>query len=135
MDLERHDPGWEPGIRASDAERERVGRLLDQHFADGRLTLDEFSERMNDVYEARTRGELADTLRELPVVALPEPAPPVPEGTRRRAGRARPAAAVPLAMVAILLAVAFLLSFLLAGRGAMPGPPPGPPPPPPQQPR
>jgi hypothetical protein len=110
MDLERHDPGSEPGIRASDAERDRVVGLLKQHFADGRLSLDEFSERMDVAYQARTRGELVTTLRELPVLAQPLPAPTVPRPARRRAHPSLPMAAFPLAMLAIILVMLLVVS-------------------------
>jgi hypothetical protein len=71
MDSEPHD------IRASDADRQKVVDQLRRHTRDGRLTLDEFSERVGEVYAARTLGELQHALRELPV----EPA--------RRSGRSR----------------------------------------------
>jgi hypothetical protein len=68
-------------IRASDAERERTVTVLKEHLTDGRLTWEEFSERMEEAYAARTRGALQVVLRELPVPAAPaaasrRPAPP-----------------------------------------------------------
>jgi hypothetical protein len=59
-------------MRASDADRQRVMDALHRHTADGRLTLDEFSERADVVYAARTLGELAAVTRDLPP---PTPAP------------------------------------------------------------
>jgi hypothetical protein len=107
MNLEHH-PGPAGAIRASDAERERVGRLLDRHFADGRLTVDEFTERMESVFEARTRGELLYALRELPVVMEPPPGiarpAPAPKRRRRSAGAA---------VVAALLVLSFLLATVM----------------------
>lgn len=46
-------------LRASDADRERVVTVLAEAAADGRLTLDEHSERVQQAYAARTLGELA----------------------------------------------------------------------------
>jgi hypothetical protein len=58
-----------PEIRASDAERERTGDLLREATVEGRLTLDEFSERYLQAQQARTRGELDAVVRDLPVAA------------------------------------------------------------------
>ena len=53
-------------MRVGNADRERVVEQLRKHTAEGRLTLEEFSDRVSEVYAARTAGELATTLRELP---------------------------------------------------------------------
>jgi Domain of unknown function (DUF1707) len=58
-----------PDIRASDADRERAATEIREHFAAGRLSADELSERMQAVYEAGTAGELGDLRADLP--ALP----------------------------------------------------------------
>lgn len=54
-------------LRASDADRQRVIDLLRTHTADGRLTLTEFEERVEEALRATTIGELQHVLRELPV--------------------------------------------------------------------
>lgn len=56
-----------PSIRASDADRERVVEILRQHTAEGRITADEFDERMTAAYNARTMGALAELTTDLPV--------------------------------------------------------------------
>jgi Domain of unknown function (DUF1707)/Cell wall-active antibiotics response 4TMS YvqF len=56
----------QPALRASDAEREDVVARLRDASADGRLTLEEFSERMNAAYDARTHDELERLLDDLP---------------------------------------------------------------------
>ena len=48
----------DPEVLASDADRERVVDALRQHCTDGRLTLDEFEERLGEVYAARTLRDL-----------------------------------------------------------------------------
>ena len=58
-------------VRASDADRERIVEQLRGHAADGRLTMDEFEERMSAAYEAKTYGELAELTRDLPVELSP----------------------------------------------------------------
>ncbi len=55
-----------PSERVADVDRDRTVTALREHVVAGRLTLDEFSERVGEALEARTRGELADTLRDLP---------------------------------------------------------------------
>ena len=56
-----------PALRASDADRERAVVLLREHAAQGRLTLEEFTERMSAAYLARTNDELEELARDLPV--------------------------------------------------------------------
>jgi hypothetical protein len=58
-------------MRASDEDRQRVIDLLQRHTAAGRLTLDEFSDRVGDVYSARTLGDLAGVVRDLPAETTP----------------------------------------------------------------
>ncbi|HXP57535.1 MAG TPA: DUF1707 domain-containing protein [Streptosporangiaceae bacterium] len=55
-------------IRASDEDRDRVAGLLQEHHAEGRLTAEEFSERMDAALHARTLGELDELLADLPHV-------------------------------------------------------------------
>ena len=54
-------------IRASDADREAVVATLREAFTDGRLTLDEFDERMAAAYAGRTWGDLRGLTADLPV--------------------------------------------------------------------
>jgi len=69
------DPGPPPDLRASDADRDRVIDVLRAATADGRLTADEFSERMEAALSSRTFRELAPLTADL---AAP-PASPAPE--------------------------------------------------------
>jgi class 3 adenylate cyclase len=61
------------GLRISDADRERVIEQLKVATGDGRLTLDEFSERLDVVFKARTEAELEPAFEGLPQPAA-EPA-------------------------------------------------------------
>jgi Domain of unknown function (DUF1707) len=56
-----------PSLRASDADRERVVEILRRHTAEGRITAEEFEERMTAAYGARTMGALAELTTDLPV--------------------------------------------------------------------
>jgi hypothetical protein len=53
----------------SDEERERTALGLRDHLLAGRLTLEEFSDRVESAYRARTSGELAAAATRLPAVA------------------------------------------------------------------
>ncbi|MFF1920678.1 DUF1707 domain-containing protein [Streptomyces sp. NPDC058221] len=71
MDLEKHPQQptarAEPdGIRASDADRDRIADILREAMAEGRLTADEHGERVDAVYRAKTVGELEPLVRDLP---------------------------------------------------------------------
>lgn len=76
-----------PSMRASDAERDRVAAALQEHCAQGRLTVEEFHERLDRAYTARTVGELDDVTADLPAQdphQLPVPAERQSEQLRRR---------------------------------------------------
>jgi hypothetical protein len=60
-----------PSLRASDEDRQRIVAALERHTAAGRLSLDEFSDRVGLVYVATTHADLAAVTRDLPA----EPAP------------------------------------------------------------
>ena len=72
-----------PEMRASDADRDRVAAILREHTAQGRITMDEFNERLESLYKSKTYGELAKLTSDLPDVdmrRLPAKAtPPAPE--------------------------------------------------------
>lgn len=53
-------------MRASDAERERIAERLRDAVAEGRLDMEEFGERLDAAYKARTHGELEPLVRDLP---------------------------------------------------------------------
>ena len=57
-------------LRVSDRERDEVVRTLRNAAADGRLTLEEFSERVESTYASRTRGELERVTSDLPAPAI-----------------------------------------------------------------
>ncbi|WP_030667001.1 DUF1707 SHOCT-like domain-containing protein [Streptomyces cellulosae] len=77
-----------PELRASDADRERVAEILRDALAEGRLDMEEFGERLDATYKARTYGELAPITRDLPAAAGTDSAPrvsmtkePAPDGS------------------------------------------------------
>src|SRR5215469_17373316 len=56
----------ESGVRIGDAERENVATSLREHYAKGRLTLDEFQQRLDAVFAAKTDTDLAKITADLP---------------------------------------------------------------------
>lgn len=61
-----------PHVRVSDADRETIVARLSEATAEGRLSIEEFSERSRYAYASRTWGELSTVLHDLPV-PLPDP--------------------------------------------------------------
>ncbi|MEU1369468.1 DUF1707 domain-containing protein [Streptomyces sp. NPDC005803] len=61
-------------MRASDTERERIAEILREAVAEGRLRMEEFEQRLDAAYKARTHGELEPLVRDLPAPGAP-PAP------------------------------------------------------------
>jgi class 3 adenylate cyclase len=73
----RGAPETLPALRAGDADREHAVDVLREHTAAGRLTLEEFSERVDRAYAARTLAELDE-------IGIDLPPPSVPVASRRR---------------------------------------------------
>jgi hypothetical protein len=94
---------YDPNIRASDSDRDRAASLLREHHAAGRLTPQEFSERLDRAFAAKTVGEIDGLLADLPTIdlyRLPDAVltrqprqrqPPRPDSGRRRSGAWRAA--------------------------------------------
>jgi hypothetical protein len=90
----------DPYLRASDADREHVAQLLRDNAGDGRLDMDELSERLDGVYAARTFGQLNELTRDLPVVA---PAPAAPSTNGGAAIRHRMNGFLPVVMLLLVI--------------------------------
>jgi hypothetical protein len=76
----------DPSVRASDEERESTVTLLREHGATGRLDVDELEQRVGAAYQARTRGDLATLLDDLPRTKSVVAAPRAHRPARRYAG-------------------------------------------------
>ena len=75
-------------LRIGDAEREAAAASLREHYAQGRLTLEEFNERLDAVFKATTQSQLNVITRDLPHAAAPSaplPVTTIPGGGRERA--------------------------------------------------
>jgi hypothetical protein len=114
-----------PAIRASSADRERTVDVLKAAFAEGRLTQDEYDERMGAAYEARTYGDLDALVADLPVGPVPFQAAPFPPGPFQ-AGQVMPAPGWQMSPVpktngmAIAAAILGVAEFPTAGLTAIP---------------
>ncbi len=64
-------------LRASDADRDRAASVLNEALAEGRLTAEEHSERLDSIYAAKTHADLVPLLDDLPApsgaAAVPAP--------------------------------------------------------------
>jgi Domain of unknown function (DUF1707) len=58
-------------VRVGDADREAVAAQLREHYADGRLTLEELNERLDQAFAAKTEADLSTVMRDLPQAARP----------------------------------------------------------------
>ena len=88
-------------IRLSDADRDHAAAELAEHYAEGRLTTDEHAERLDAIWTARTRADLAPIFDD-----LPRPAPERPARGRRARG------SVPFVPIAAALIVLSILTHL-----------------------
>jgi Domain of unknown function (DUF1707) len=115
-----------PDLRIGDSDREAAAALLREHYAAGRLTFEEFNQRLDATFAATTQSQLSSVTRDLPHVRLPAAARPLstasPGRERSRQYRSAPprgARLLPaiLAMLAVwLLVVDLHLRIFGAGK-------------------
>ncbi|HEY7965519.1 MAG TPA: DUF1707 domain-containing protein [Solirubrobacteraceae bacterium] len=73
-----------PPLRASDSDRERAASDIREHYAAGRLSAAELSERLDAVYAATTTSQLEELRHDLPDLRPLPAAPSSRDLTRRR---------------------------------------------------
>ena len=97
----------DPQVRISDSDRERAMADLAMHYTDGRLEHEEYDERLDAVWTARTRADLAVLFADLPRAPIPpvRASRPVKAGPQGGSRRTR----VPLLPVLALLIAASIL--------------------------
>ncbi len=79
-----------PGVRIGDTEREAAAASLREHYARGRLTLDEFQQRLDAVFAATTNADLAKITADLPYTSpYAPPWPPRESSSASSPGAAR----------------------------------------------
>ena len=80
-------------VRVGDADRDAVAAQLREHYADGRLTLEELNERLDQAFAAKTKADLNTVMRDLP--QAPQPAAGMPYGGTAWQGPAWPGPMAP----------------------------------------
>jgi uncharacterized membrane protein len=110
------------GLRIGDADREAAATALREHFAQGRLTMEEFQHRLELVFAAKTEGDLGAINGDLPGPgsSLPWPATGASgsynDGFRGRSAESgpprRPGIAAFAGFVVVILAL-ILIAFIL----------------------
>ena len=78
--------GTGPDLRIGDADRESTAAVLREHYAQGRLTMEEFNQRLDATFAAVTQRQLNHITRDLPHVSSMSarlPAASVPSGRER----------------------------------------------------
>jgi hypothetical protein len=58
-------------VRVGDADRDAIAAQLREHYADGRLTLEELNERLDQAFAAKTKADLNTVMRDLPQATRP----------------------------------------------------------------
>jgi hypothetical protein len=97
----------QPRMRAGDADRAKVVEKLGKHLGDGRLTVDEFDDRVAGAHAAVYLDQLPPLLADLPADPQPLPRrPPRPWGTQ--------------AAIAVLFALVLAWSVVAVVQGAPP---------------
>jgi hypothetical protein len=73
----------EQRLRASDDDRDRLVEQLQRHAVAGRLSMEEYAERVDRVLVARTHGDLAAVVDDLPAESTVEATLDHREGARQ----------------------------------------------------
>ncbi len=103
--------GSGPGV--TDADREAAAARLREHYAQGRLTLEEFRRRLDAVFDATTQSQLTAIARDLPRTESPVPLPSAGTGSGRERARQqrRPGSRARMGVIPVIAAA--LAAWLL----------------------
>jgi hypothetical protein len=106
----RNWPAESREVRIGDAERDRAVAALGDHYAAGRLSREEFDERIEQAMQARFDRDLRPLFVDLPVSANSEPRPAATGGWRTGVGMAVPLLfwLLPMLVVAMVIAAIML---------------------------
>jgi hypothetical protein len=101
-------------LRVGDADRKAVVDELQRHYVEGRLTSEELSERVGQALSARTFGDLATLLSDLPAPADSPSAetPPALGGYGQHEQWQSQLALPPMALVLLVVGLVLLLMVL-----------------------
>ncbi|HEV3377972.1 MAG TPA: DUF1707 domain-containing protein [Thermoleophilaceae bacterium] len=118
-------------LLVSDREREYTVDLLRGHWLSGRLTAEEFEQRVDEAWRARFAADLWQALRFLPVESPPAPAAPPAPARSRSAGTSLALGITAICLLFFSFGLLFFLTLPLAltawvlGREARRSAPPG----------
>ena len=99
----------QPRMRAGDADRAKAVERLGRHLGDGRLTVEEFDERVGQAHAAVYLDQLPPLFTDLP----PDPPPVAPRRPRSQTW-------VPSAAFVVLAALVVSWSLVMAVHGVVP---------------
>jgi hypothetical protein len=107
----------DPSLRAADTDREAAAAALGRHLSDGRLTVEEYEERLARAYAARTYGELDALFADLPRGSTRPAAAPGPVRTGGCTAGRRPVRSAWAGWLTVALVVTsiWLVSSLMHG--------------------
>jgi hypothetical protein len=108
----RYDSGSRYTLRIGDAERDEAATQLSEHFVAGRLTIDEFNERLDRALTAKTADHLSRIMTDLPKLHRPRPVPARRPGEHSLAARY---AALALLAVLVLMWLSAITVMLAHG--------------------
>jgi len=108
------------GLRIGDADREAAAAALREHFAQGRLTMEEFQHRLERAFAAKTDRDLATIAADLPASEL-SPASPATRasgsrydsGWRAESGPRRRSSLAAFAGFVVVILALILIAFIL----------------------
>ena len=105
-----------PGPRVTDADREAAAVRLREHYAQGRLTLEEFRHRLDAAFEATTPSQLTAITRDLPRTESPArlPVAATDDGHDQARQQHRPGSRARPDVIPVIIAV--LAAWLLVSR-------------------
>jgi Domain of unknown function (DUF1707) len=118
------------GLRVGDAEREAVAAELREHYAQGRLSLDDFQHRLDAALAAKTRSDLDQLISDLPhTMPAGRPLPAAGSGPWHQHGRGsgyggrrrRAAFGRVTSLLAALASLLIVLDFMAGLRFPLPG--------------
>jgi hypothetical protein len=123
MDRTDDRQGPRPELRLSDADREDAIARLSEHYAAGRLDKDEFDERSDAVWTARTGADLTPVFADLEPVGSAQPHPAFRGPWGRRGWMPLPFLPVLFVLIALtvlthvpFVLLAFVGCFFVVGR-------------------
>jgi hypothetical protein len=110
-------------LRVGDSDRKAVVDELQRHYIEGRLTSEELGERVSHALGARTFGDLADLLTDLPTLQDPSPAEvthPEFESYDQAHWQSSQFSGPPIGMIVMLIGIIVMVMVFAVGTRGIP---------------